>query len=258
MHEMQARLEELERRVQQLSDSTPISQPTIELPAYSAVLSEPIYPHLYIQAFYLDSDVWSSSISRVSRPPLPSRPTSIKADVALLLLCMKVTYSGSVEDGNDQCSLYMTMKKFSAHLEREGLLTLRSFKPVFCDCAARTSLVLFHGFRSNVSQSSPFARLGQAASFLGRVIIHCNNPAPDIEHVIDNTELLFGPLTSLLDILAIDDHTGPQSSNVVTTFCFSALLKLSEHHSCVEFGLDGQQFGGRVAPRVRALIQRRR
>lgn len=75
MHEMQARLEELERRVQQLSDSTPISQPTIELPAYSAVLSEPIYPHLYIQAFYLDSDVWSSSIARVSRPPLPSRPT---------------------------------------------------------------------------------------------------------------------------------------------------------------------------------------
>lgn len=48
------------------------------------------------------------------------------------------------------------------------------------DCAPRTSLALFHGFRSNVSQSSPFARLGQAANLLGRVIIHCNDPTPDI------------------------------------------------------------------------------
>ncbi|KAL3434348.1 hypothetical protein BDV09DRAFT_169981 [Aspergillus tetrazonus] len=99
---------------------------------------------------------------------------------------------------------------------------------------------------------SPFARLGQAANLLGRVIRHCNDTTAEIEHVLNNAELLFGTITSLLDILATDDHASQQSFNVATAFCLSALFKLADHHSCFQFS---QNFEVAVSSRIRALMQ---
>lgn len=53
---------------------------------------------------------------------------------------------------------------------------------------------------------SPFAHLGQAANLLGRVIRHCNDMIADIKYILENSMLLFGTITSLLDILNIDNY----------------------------------------------------
>ncbi|KAL3434347.1 hypothetical protein BDV09DRAFT_169980 [Aspergillus tetrazonus] len=168
INDLRSRVDELEHRVLQLYSSTPLSHAINDLPTYSAALNEQNYPNLYMQAFYLDSDVWSSS-------DLTRQPTSIvssaeilaylddvdelkrkyfnsvhtwmpiiskmrlnrlthsdmgrtRPDVALLLLCMKLVSEGVAEDENKPSDRYMAAKRFCAVLECGGLLTLRSLQ----------------------------------------------------------------------------------------------------------------------------------
>ncbi|KAJ5611976.1 hypothetical protein N7510_005170 [Penicillium lagena] len=358
MNDLRSRVDELEHRVVQLYSSTPFSHAITDLPAYSATLREQNYPNLYVQAFYLDSDVWSSSeltrqpnniilsaevlayldnVDDIKRKyfnsahvwmPIISKMRfdrlthsgvgRIRPDVALLLLCMKLVSGGMAEDENKPSDLYMTAKQVCVTLERDGLLTLRSLQaslllavyevghaiypaasltlgrcvrqgtalglhnkdapqlagklrswvdweerqrgwwmivildrfivvgtsnqPLCTDDPSKDTIlpscepawdsgiivppvrVLLSSMDTDPTLISPFARLGQAANLLGRVIRHCNDTTADVEHVLENAELLFGTITSLLDILATDNHASHPSSNAATAFCLRYIV----------------------------------
>lgn len=166
--DLRSRVDELEQRVLQLYSLTPLSHAITDLPAYSAAVNDQSYPNLYMQAFYLDSDVWSSS--ELTRQPSSIVPSAevlaylgnvneikreyfnsvhtwmpiiskmrldrlthsdlerIRPDVVLLLLCMKLVSDGIAEDENKPSDLYFKATQFCAALERDGLLTLRSLQ----------------------------------------------------------------------------------------------------------------------------------
>ncbi|EMR86747.1 putative fungal specific transcription protein [Botrytis cinerea BcDW1] len=121
-----------------------------------------------MQAFYLDSEVWSSfdftrqpssvilsaevlayldDVDETKRKYFSSTHTwmpiiskmrlnrltdsavgKTRVDIALLLLCMKLVPDGVAEDENKPSDLYLTAKQLCATLERNCLLTLRSLQ----------------------------------------------------------------------------------------------------------------------------------
>jgi hypothetical protein len=142
--------------------------PTQTLPTLST--SESLSPALSVQAYYLDSEVWSSQSNpddsaqvlgleevsaalgrqadvdsikagylqtihvwlpfvswiRVGRLTLAPQ-SSMKADIALLLLCMKLVQQVPDRQLDPQSlGLYNLAKKFSRRLELEGTVTLRA------------------------------------------------------------------------------------------------------------------------------------
>ncbi|KAK6591939.1 fungal specific transcription factor [Botrytis cinerea] len=168
VNDLRSRVDELGHRILQLCSPTSLSHVVTDLPASSATLGDQNYHDLYMQAFYLDSEVWSSfdftrqpssvilsaevlayldDVDETKRKYFSSTHTwmpiiskmrlnrltdsavgKTRVDIALLLLCMKLVPDGVAEDENKPSDLYLTAKQLCATLERNCLLTLRSLQ----------------------------------------------------------------------------------------------------------------------------------
>ncbi|BCR89577.1 fungal specific transcription factor domain-containing protein [Aspergillus chevalieri] len=390
INELQRRISELEKCVVQ-SSSQKLCTPSRTEEHSRIPCTKPLpSPDLSVQAYYLDSELWSScrfpdyaktnifapeQISRIlgsqfdidvmkthyfesihTWMPIVSKirlnrlvqrtEGPCKADIALLLLCMKLVQEVTHEQQTEPSELYVIAKQFSSELELKGILTLRMvqaglllsvyelghgiFPAAFTTisyCARQGVALGLHnksapqflgGPRSWVEWEerqrvwwmvvildryvtvgaghrplctedpskdtilpaddgawdsgeivppervclssltgsvSSFARLAQASNLLGRVIRHCNDTALELEFVLDNYEMLCQTLYSLVELLSHDFTTTIETS-IASTICFSALLKLSNYHSCNLFNEEGQYLEHNAAPRIRECMQR--
>ncbi|EAW06925.1 transcription factor domain protein [Aspergillus clavatus NRRL 1] len=167
--DLQRRVQELEEHVLELQNKIPRASSGNEVLNGDYFIHHRLYPSLSTQAYYLDSEVWSSlnvsdqsnqiyapdeitaalgsqsdidhiraeyfqsihigmpCISRIRVLRLTQSPRgALKADIALLLLCMKLVQEVPHRQDPRSLELYTTTKEFSKRLELEGLLTLRT------------------------------------------------------------------------------------------------------------------------------------
>lgn len=169
-------INELRRRIEELEQCVlPVSRQTLYTPPGTQGLSRTPCTEalpsldLSIQAYYLDSDLWSSCkfpdnakrsifapegistvlgnqfeievmetryfesvhtwmpiVSKIRLNRLIQRAGGpLKADISLLLLCMKLVQEVPHEQQIEPSELYITAKQFHSELELKGLLTLR-------------------------------------------------------------------------------------------------------------------------------------
>ncbi|KAL3479386.1 hypothetical protein BJX99DRAFT_78198 [Aspergillus californicus] len=109
---------------------------------------------------------------------------------------------------------------------------------------------------NNIDTLTPFARLAQASNLLGRVIRHCNDTTLQLGFVIEDFEALYQALYSLLELLPAPQQAMEIDGIIARTICYSALFKLSDHHSCDMFSEDTSSLDPTAAPRIRACMQK--
>ncbi|CRG89359.1 Valine--tRNA ligase [Talaromyces islandicus] len=155
----------LQRRVQELEEH--VRQFPAQMPSTSTTIGEPVVSNLSIQAYYLDSEFWSTQkisdrpahvlapdeiyaalgsqahidgikagyfqtihvwlpfVGKIRVDRLTRAPQSpLRADNALLLLCMKLVQEVPDRQNPKSLELYNIAKEFSKRLELGGLLTL--------------------------------------------------------------------------------------------------------------------------------------
>lgn len=169
INELRRRIEELEQCVLPVSTQTLYTPPGTQEPSRTPCTEASPSPELSIQAYYLDSDLWSSCkfpdnakrsifapegistvlgnqfeidamktryfesvhtwmpiVSKIRLNRLVQRAGGhVKADIALLLLCMKLVQAVPHEQQTEPSELYIMAKQFNSELELKGLLTLR-------------------------------------------------------------------------------------------------------------------------------------
>ncbi|PYI07086.1 hypothetical protein BO78DRAFT_444274 [Aspergillus sclerotiicarbonarius CBS 121057] len=97
--------------------------------------------------------------------------------------------------------------------------------------------------------ASPFARLAQASNLLGRVIRHVDDEPSDPQEILYEIQILSDALFSLLDLIKVDS-LGREAYWAARSVCYSALLKLSDSHSCDSFP-EEKSFDISAAPIMR-------
>ncbi|KAE8356375.1 fungal-specific transcription factor domain protein [Aspergillus coremiiformis] len=389
---LQSRIQVLEARVLGSSGTSSTTASTIGVRSGSNPPADQSHSsELSIQAYYLDSDLWSSfsplghgthvpvsedvstALGRqddieniISRyfgtvhiwMPIISKirlgrliqqtQQAVKADVALLLLCMKLVCEVPHAQRTGSSELYRIAKRFSHELELSGLFTLRTVqasvllsvyemghgvfpaafttignssrhgvalglhnslasqligkprgwvdweerqrvwwmivildryitvgsdhRPLCTEDPSKDTLLpaddgawdsgeMMTPERVSLSSRStnpvsPFARLAQASNLLGRVIRHCNETTLELSYVLEDFDTLCQTISSLLDLLSIDNRNPSMEIHLAIGICFSAVFRLADHHSCDMFNEEGQYLELDAAPRVHECTRR--
>ncbi|KAL4779903.1 hypothetical protein BJX76DRAFT_361343 [Aspergillus varians] len=380
--DLQRRVQELEERVLRfqtqtppaLSINEPLLYPTLSVQAYyldaevwssHSIPARPaqiLVPDEISAALGRQADIdnikagyfetihrWLPFVSKIKVYRFTQEPqNAIKADIALLLLCMKLVQDVPDTQGPQSVELYHLAKEFSRRLELDGLLTLRAvqagillliyelghgifpaafltighcarqgvalglhnksapqlagkprswvdweerqrvwwtviildryvalggdYRPLCTEDPGRDTLLpaddeawnsgemvpperVSLSSKANTNAISPFARLAQASNLLGRVIRHCNDTALEVNFVLEDFETLCQAVYSLMELLQTQDLLTRLEATLARTICFSALFKLSNHHSCELFD-EESQCDPQIAARVRECLQK--
>ncbi|KAH8691530.1 hypothetical protein BGW36DRAFT_54062 [Talaromyces proteolyticus] len=84
---------------------------------------------------------------------------------------------------------------------------------------------------------SQFSRMAQAAHLLGQAIRHCNDETSNMSFVLEDIDVVCQATNSLLNLMTANrDDT--VCYYVAVAICFSALMKVSEFHSCDSFAKE--------------------